>query len=967
MPNNQHHLFGPFRLDPVNEQVWRGGEEVILRRKTFEVLRYLVEHAGQLVTKTALLDAIWPEVVVSDSMPTICVGELRKALGDEAKTPQFIETVHGRGYRLIAKTTSGAAEPPTRPQLPRWELPPIVVGREIELARLQNRLEQAAKARRQVFFVAGEAGIGKTALIRTFLDSIVKANPTVLVGRGQCVQQYGEGEPYMPMLEALTRLSREPGGERLVAILQQFAPAWLAQMPSVIDVDDRAALQGQAPAATQQRMLREMAEALEAITVDRLLVLLFEDLHWSDYATLELIAAVARRSEPARLLVLATYRPAEMLRGDHPLRVMKEELELHGHCEELRLSALGEEHVAHYLAKRFFDLSPSRSANLASSIHKRSEGNPLFMVNVADFLLEAGILSNFANASTDSTAEAIPADRIDIPPNIRQMIERNLEQLIPLEQALLECASVAGPEFSAASLAAAVQREIAEIETCCSRLSRHEQFIRMEGPIRWPDGTLATRFRFRHALYQEVLYHRVPAGRRQKLHQRLAEREEAAFGERAGEIAAQLAHHFSRGGNTDKAIQYLRRAAERAAARGALLDAERLFTAALAHLKELPEDLERDRHELPLQLGIGSALWGREGWSHPEAERAFTRAQQLGERLGEARQLVEVFHGLAAAASSRARMSESLEFARRMLSLAERNGDHDLLCAANYLMGMTLFWRGELLRAQKHLELASFHSDDTNQQPLAVIGRKLTPIITSVVTLHQGFPDRARSLLTRSIAAEADNSLHLAFMHLYGAFISISLRDAEALLAHAQVLRDLSIEQPFLRFHAGYYEEIASLMRGERLARLPRTEEAKAFWNEIEFWLAHAAVLETEALYCASQGRFDDALVKLAEALNEAEEVTLRKPAILRFRAYLLRKSGAASAQVEFCYCDAIECARKQGNRFDELQSVTHFARWLKSQGRADQACTLLAPIYNWFTEGFDTVALKEAQNLLEL
>jgi DNA-binding winged helix-turn-helix (wHTH) protein len=345
MPNNHHHQFGPFRLDPVNEQVWRGEEEIVLRRKTLEVLRHLVERSGQLVTKAALLDAIWPDVVVSDSMPTISVGELRKALGDEAKTPQFIETVHGRGYRFIAKVTTAAAEPAIKPEPLRREAPPIIVGREAELARLRHRLEQALEGRRQVFFVAGEAGIGKTALVRAFLDSIARLHPLVRIGRGQCVEQYGEGEPYMPMLEALTRLVRESEGAPLVSALQRLAPAWLAQMPTLINVEDRG-LQEQSQRATQPRMLREMGEALEAITADMPLVLLFEDLHWSDFSTLELIAAVGRRSEPARLLVLATYRPVEMLSDDHPLRMMKEELELHRHCEELRLGALGEEHVA---------------------------------------------------------------------------------------------------------------------------------------------------------------------------------------------------------------------------------------------------------------------------------------------------------------------------------------------------------------------------------------------------------------------------------------------------------------------------------------------------------------------------------------------------------------------------------------------------------------------------------------------
>src|SRR5262249_35489567 len=158
--------------DPVNEQLWQGETEITLRRKTFEILRHLVERSGQLVTKTTLLEAIWPGVVVSDSMPAISVGELRKALGDAVKTPQFIETVRGRGYRFIAKVTSAPAGPANEPRPSAPRPASIVVGRENELARLQNRLEQALEGRRQIVFIAGEAGIGKTALVLAFLDTV---------------------------------------------------------------------------------------------------------------------------------------------------------------------------------------------------------------------------------------------------------------------------------------------------------------------------------------------------------------------------------------------------------------------------------------------------------------------------------------------------------------------------------------------------------------------------------------------------------------------------------------------------------------------------------------------------------------------------------------------------------------------------------------------------------------------------
>src|SRR5215469_12520091 len=212
--------------------------------------------------------------------------------------------------------------------------PPTMVGRDAELARLGECFAEVKSGKRQVVFVAGEPGIGKTALVRSFAESIAR-DGEVRIGHGQCVEDYGAGEPYMPLLEALTRLCREPGGKQLIKILHRLAPAWLAQMPTLFGAEDRTRLQGQAQEVTQQRMLREMAQALEALAAETPLVLLIEDLHWSDFSTLELISAVARRSEPARLLILGTYRPVEMLTQNHPLRTMKQELELHRYCEEL--------------------------------------------------------------------------------------------------------------------------------------------------------------------------------------------------------------------------------------------------------------------------------------------------------------------------------------------------------------------------------------------------------------------------------------------------------------------------------------------------------------------------------------------------------------------------------------------------------------------------------------------------------
>jgi predicted ATPase len=309
-------------------------------------------------------------------------------------------------------------------------------------------------------------------------------------------------------------------------------------------------------------MLREMTQALEALATEAPLVLLLEDLHWSDFSTLELIAAIARRSELARLLILGTYRPVEILANDHPLRTMKQELELHRHCAELRLQLLQEENVADYLVRRVATDASRRFATLAAVIHARTDGNPLFMVNMVDYLLVDTRLLVNSRVSEAEWVETLRTYRLDSLRSIRQMIERNLERLKPEEQAVLEGASVAGAEFSSASVAAALECPQNEVEACCMRLSRREQFVSEQGPITWPDGTVATSFQFHHALYQEVLYDRLSAGHQVQLHRRIAMREEAGYGERAGEVAAELANHYSRANDKQKAIQYFQLAGQ---------------------------------------------------------------------------------------------------------------------------------------------------------------------------------------------------------------------------------------------------------------------------------------------------------------------------------------------------------------------------------------------------------------------
>jgi predicted ATPase len=434
----------------------------------------------------------------------------------------------------------------------------------------------------------------------------------------------------------LTRLGQEADNDHVLEVLHRFAPTWVGQMPSLLSKAERAKLLGGAQPVTQQRMLREMAQALETLTADSPLVLLFEDLHWSDFSALELISAIARRTEPARLLIIGTYRPVEMLVGAHPLRTVKEELEVHRLCEELQLQLLGPENVADYLRRRFSSQPGERwLATLAQGIHERTEGNPLFVVNLVDNLVAHGVLDPSGVAQRREVVPLLDSSHGEVPRSILQMIERNVDQLASDEQQVLEAASVAGAEFSTAAVAAAVEQPLREIENCCKRLSRHERFVEADVVTQWPDSTVAESFHFRHALYRDVLYDRVPTSHRIELHRRIAEREESAYGEQAAEIATELAHHYSRANHANKVIQYLQLAGERACARSAVIEAERHYAAAFEVLrKRLPESPERDSRELKLRQSAFSMLEAMKGYAAPEAIQAIEQAILLAEKSG---------------------------------------------------------------------------------------------------------------------------------------------------------------------------------------------------------------------------------------------------------------------------------------------------------------------------------------------
>ena len=636
------HRFGPFRIDAENEQLWRHQESVPLKPKAFAVLRHLVERRGKLVAKRELFTTIWPDTVVSDGVLTTCIKEIRKALSDAAKAPRFIETVHRRGYRFIARPTplgrvgdGQARSPEGQPNEPPAVRPLTTrrspfVGREPELEQLSDWFGQALRGTRQVVFISGEAGIGKTSVVEAFLNRLAGADK-LLVLRGQCVEQYGAGEAYLPVLDALGRLCRQHRGEFLSEVLLRYAPTWLAQLPWLLTDATLEDVQRRILGASQERMLREMAEGLEALAQEQPVIVWLDDLHWSDPSTLDLLAFLAKRQEPARLLVIGTYRPVDAIVSRHPLRSIQRELQLHGQCEELVLDYLSETDVQAYLADRCGQtVLPQRLAGL---IHQRTDGNPLFMVGVVDALAGAELLADSGQGWSPQDIEAAVTGSLT--GSLQGFIERQIERLDTEERAVLEAASVAGVEFAVSTVAAGLEKDEEDVEEVCARLAARQQFLRDESGMEWPNGTLGTRYRFIHAVYQEVFYAGLPRRRRTRLHQRVGEHLEACHSDRTTEAAAELASHFERGDDLLRAVSYYRQAGENALRRHGYQEASTQCRRGLALLKKLPPGLMRDQHEIGLCLTLGPALIATKGHAALELEQVYLHARTLCQELEE--------------------------------------------------------------------------------------------------------------------------------------------------------------------------------------------------------------------------------------------------------------------------------------------------------------------------------------------
>ena len=854
------------------------------------------------------------------------------------------------------------------------------VGREAELARLHHWFQQAFGGTRQLVFVTGEAGLGKTTLVEAFLQELGGYGP-LQIAHGQCIEHYGAGEAYLPILEALGQLCKAPGGQEIITLLARQAPTWVVQMPWLVTGAELDALQRRIVGATQERMLREMAEAVAVMATERPLILVLEDLHWSDYATLNLLARLARQQEPARLLVLGTYRPGDVRQQGHPLQTVVQELKMHRRGDELALTLLTETAVAEYLTARF--PGTALPNGLARLVHQRTEGNPLFMVNVVDAWeaegrLEEGVGTQGLRLGLDELAQGVPE-------SLRQMLAQQLERLSVEEQGVLAAASVAGVEFSAAAVAAGLATDVVEAETQCETLARRQQWLRSIGIDEWPDGTVAGRYAFIHALYHQMVYQQIAAARRAHLHRRIGARLQEAYGSRAHELAAELAVHFEHGRDYHGAVQSLQQAAANAIHRYAHREAISHLTRALELLQTLPDSSERAHQELTLQVTLGPVLIATKGYAALDVERVYTRARQLCQEIGDSRQLFPVLVGLRRFHQVRAEYLTAHELGVQLLTMAQPFQDHEWLLEAHFGLGIALFYLGDFMASREHCEQGLSHYDVRQYPSRALLfGQDPGVACYTYVALALwalGYPEqalhRAREGLT--LARQLGHPFSLAFALLHVAVLHAARREGQAAQAMAEAALALAQEQDFAfwlawgRFLRGW----AAAIQGDGEAGIGQMRQGleAARSTGAEVGRSGFLALLAEAYGAAAQP--ERGLEVLAEALVQVDKTGERwwEAELHRLQGALLLQSqpgppasgvGASHQAAEACFRRAISIARHQQAKSWELRAAMSLARLWQSQGKRAAAHALLAELHDWFTEGFQTPDLRETRALLD-
>ena len=950
------YAFENFELDTKLYELRRDGQPCRMEPQVFDMLLYIVENRDRVVTKNDLFDHIWKNRVVTDSALTSRLKAVRATLGDGGRDQRLIKTVHGRGFRFVGDVAelgdSSAQETKLDTGIPVEPHPPassMLPGRAEHQSELLSSLALAKSGTRQIVFITGDAGLGKTTLLRSFIAALAQ-DESVYVAHGQCLEHHGSGEAYMPILEAIARLCGEENTPAIAEIMSQRAPTWAQQMPGLElnDITGQVRQRG----GNQDRMLREMVEALEVFTSKHTLVLVLEDIHWSDPSTIDLVVRLAMRTDKAKLMVVATFRPAN-LKSRQSLYSTIKTLIVREHGREIMLGALDEASVGQFLDHRFnhAKLPPE----VRGALYQRTGGHPLFTRNVIEQWVADGAL--FDNNGTWELSVNLEELTQGVPDNLKLFIQQFIEELEAQERILLEAAAVRGREFSTAEVAAVLDQSEEDIETQCSELAGHGRWIHASGIEEWPSGQISSLYAFAHDLYQEVFYELVPAGQRGRIHRAIGNRLESAYGEQAARKAVELANHFVQGRVPEKAVEYLRVSASTSLDRSAPREAITALRKALDLVPGLTNETDQSQQELDLQIMLATSLIALEGVGSECAEQAYARAQALCDLLGEESKTQAVFYGMGAMYEVRGDFNRSQALLKERMKLPSMEKDNLLQVETHELLACSLFHQGQFDLSLEHAKEGMSRFDKKRHSIIAPAYGENPGISCSfwaaLSLLLTGGVTEAAGLLQKGVESSrhSDQQYTLATAYTQAATFHQIMRDVEGTLKWARLAEETGTQLGYaLRVAMGMvFKGWAQAMSGDAEQGVAHLKQGIDGARVTGACMDRPYFLGLLAEAYSTMSEYDAGLLAVDEALADTEDRTLFFYAseLHRLRGILLLESGGEKLrdQAEACFRQGLAVAREQGAKLLQLRVSTSLARFLDEQDDRDQALALLEEI----------------------
>jgi class 3 adenylate cyclase/predicted ATPase len=869
--------------------------------------------------------------------------------------------VAGIGYPVHVWRVVGASLVGSRFEALRAASTPLI-GREEEIALLTRRWERAKTGDGSVVLIVGEPGIGKSRIAQTLLEQLGDEPHTRLRYFCSPHHQHSALYPSITQLEQAAGFRREDTAEtrldKLVAVLALANKELSEAVPLLADLlsiptGDRYPPLNLTPQKRKQKTLHVQVAQVEGLAARQPLLMLWEDIHWSDPTTLESLDLLIDRAATLRVLMILTFRP------------------------EFTPPWVGRPHVTLLSLNR---LAPRQSAEMIIRVNggkalpkeifqqiiDRTDGVPLFIEELTKSVLESGIVTKDGDDGYTVTGPVVP---LAIPMTLHASLLARLDRLAPVQE-VAQIGAALGRRFSHELISAVAAMPQPQLEDALAQLIRAELIFRRGAP---PDAE----YTFKHALVQDAAYGTLLRRSRRALHRRIAETLETQFPEAATAQPEVLAQHYAEAGLKEQAVAYLQRAGARALERSAYLEAISHLARGLELLEASPDSTERAQRELELQLALGSALMATRGYAAPEVEQAYVRARALCSHIGLTPQLFPVLHGLYRIYHVRGDLIAAREVGEHLTELGQSLGDQTLLVEAHRALGVPLLWLGEVALARAKLEEGiTLYDAKLVRSHAYTYGIDPGVVCLSYAALawwFLGFADHAldRSQRALALAEELSHPHSRALALVWAAWLRQFRREVPSTQELAQAAIRLCSEH-------GYplWRPMGAILHGWALSEsgqkpeecIAQMRQGLADLRATGAGLWQPCFLALIAEVCDKANRIDEGLTVLAQGLGIVRDRAERfyEAELHRLRGELLLRCNPANVSAcETCFRTALAIARNQQARSLELRAATSLARLWAERGERRNAQDLLTGICGWFTEGFDTLDLQEARALL--